>query len=71
MRFCNNIEDEYHNLIKCPRFNNERAGLLTNELVEDPSFFNFLKYLKSENPFELKKLGLLCSRVINEYREYI
>ena len=39
----NVIENEYHTLIKCPRFNNDRNGLLTNDLMIDPSFFNVLK----------------------------
>ena len=68
---CNIIESEYHTLIKCPRFNNDRQGLLTSDLMKDPSFFNFLKYIKSENIYDLKKLGLLCSKILKEYREYL
>ena len=68
---CNVVESEYHTLIKCPRFNNERNGLLTIDLMKDPSFFNFLRYIKSENKYELRKLGLLCSKILKEYREYL
>ena len=38
---CNVIENEFHCLIECPKFNNERRGLLTNELILNLSFFQF------------------------------
>ena len=35
---CNLVESEYHCLIECVKFNNERCGLLTNELIANPCF---------------------------------
>ena len=63
------VEDEFHCLIKCPRFNNERRGLLTNYLILEPSEANFVRYLKTNNKIEQKKLGLLCMKILKEYRE--
>ena len=63
------VEDEFHCLIKCPRFNNERIGLLPDYLISEPSVDIFLKYLRTESRNEQKKLGLLCLKILKEYRE--
>ena len=63
------IEDEFHCLIKCPRFNNESRGLLTDILRIEPTEANFLRFLKSNSYTEQRKLGLLCSNFFKEYRE--
>ena len=52
---CNVIEDEFHCIVVCPRFNNERKGLLSNELMNKPSKSNFLRYLKTQSQLEQKK----------------
>ena len=63
------IENEFHCLIRCPRFNNERKGLLPNYLENEPTEYNFLKYLKSNCLKDQKKLSILCLKVMKEYRE--
>jgi len=68
---CNVIEDEYHCLIVCPRYVNERKGCVPEYLLIRPSMFAFIKYLKSECETEYRKLGLLCMRVMKEHRVYI
>ena len=66
---CNCIEDEFHVLIECPFFNNERSGLLNKVLRQNPNVYNFYEYLNSENIEEQKKLGLLCLKIHIEYRK--
>ena len=63
------VENEFHCLIKCPRFNNERRGLLPNYLEKEPTEMNFLKYVRSDCIKDQKKLSLLCFKVMKEYRE--
>ncbi len=60
---CGVIEDEFHCLIECPRFNNERRGLLPSGLNERPHMYEFVKLLKSESAADLRRLGILCQRV--------
>ena len=41
---CNVREDEYHCMIECPRFVNERKGLLPVPLKNRPSMFEFINF---------------------------
>ena len=66
---CNELEDEYHCLIKCPQFNNERLGLIPNFLSNDPTRNNFLAFIKTNNLQEQKNLGLLCLKILKSYRD--
>jgi len=68
---CNVLEDEYHCLIACPKFNNECRGLLPDCLINEPSKNKFIEYLKTISLREQKKLGLLCLKILMEYRELI
>ena len=63
---CDVLEDEYHCLIECVRFERERRGLLPPTLVNGPSMFEFVKFFrKKEN---CSKLGQLCRNILKEYR---
>ena len=68
---CDCIEDEFHCLIKCPIFNNERRGLLTTALENNPNMHHFINFLISENVKEQKKLGLLCLKIQKEYKNQV
>ena len=63
---CNVLEDEYHCLIECVRFERERRGLLPPVLVNRPSMFEFVKFLKNKESFS--RLGQLCRNILTEYR---
>ena len=65
----NEVEDEFHCLLKCPRFNNQRIGLLADYLKNEPSRENFNIFLNTKNLNDQKKLGLLCFKILKEYRE--
>ena len=64
---CNVLEDELHCLVFCPRFVNERNGLLNVALRERPCMNEFVKVLKSVNEEDMKSIGLLCLKVLIEY----
>ena len=68
---CDEIEDEFHCLIKCPKFNNERRGLLTNNLVVNQNFDNFVQFFSSNDLKTQRKLALLCFKIIKEYKELL
>ena len=68
---CKCVEDEYHCLLECPRFNNERRGLLPDFIVQDRNIINFIKMLSTDNVKEQRKLGLLCFKIQKEYRESV
>ena len=68
---CRCIEDEYHVLIECPRYREERKGCLSHALKTRPSMFEFIKYIKCVNEADCNKVGRLCARVQKEYRKYV
>jgi len=68
---CGCVEDEFHCLLECPRFNNERLGLLPDYLFRNKNLFNFVKFLTSNDLKEQRKLGLLCLKIQKEYRESV
>ena len=66
---CNVVEDEKHCLLDCPKFVNERRGRMPEWLHDDPSWNNFVRFLKGEKEDEMWMLGLLCKSVQNEHRK--
>ena len=68
---CNVTETEYHVLIHCPRFVNERMELLPECLLINPCEAVFLRALQSNDINVQLKLGLLCLKIENEYLNYV
>ena len=68
---CDCVEDEFHCLVECPRFNNDRRGLLPDFIMKNKTMFNFIKMLSTTNVREQRKLGLLCFKIQKEYRESV
>ena len=66
---CNVVESEYHVLIECPRFTNERQGCLPENLVKYQNMFNFYNLLCSSDEQIHIKLGALCFKVLKSYKE--
>ena len=70
MRLCNEcqeIEDEYHVVLKCKRFENFRKMYIPKKLINRPSMFEFIKLLDSKDTRVLRKLGLFFYKVMSEY----
>ena len=68
---CGCIEDEFHCLLECPRFNNERLGLLPDYIKKNMTIDNFVKFLSTEDISEQRRLGILCLKIQKEYRETV
>ena len=68
---CNVIEDEYHCMIVCPRYANERRSRLSYILNNNPSMYDFIMYMKSKCLHDIKNVGLLSLSVQIEHRKYI
>ena len=68
---CNVIEDEYHCLIECPRYVNEREMHLPKVLKKNPSMFKFINVLKSDDPKLYGQVGILCFKIMKEHRKFV
>ena len=66
---CKKIETEYHCLIECPRFTNERMGLVPDFLLKQPNVYNFYNFINCRDEHLLKQLGLLCLKIQKAYKE--
>ena len=61
---CNVIEDEYHILIICPRYVNERRGRLPEHLITNPCTRSFYRLLQCKDVHVQTQLGLLSGVVL-------
>ena len=68
---CGVIEDEFHCLMVCPRFNNERKWFLDKIFPVQPSNYDFINLLKQNNDVSNLNLAILCYKVQNAYNEFI
>ena len=68
---CRCVEDEFHCLIECPRFNNERLGLVPDYIEKNKNIDNFINFLSTEDISEQRRLGILCLKIQKEYRETV
>ena len=65
---CDTIEDEYHCLIECPRFVNERKNCLPYNLKLRPSMYEFVNFIRCLDVHMYNKIGLLCYKVMKVYK---
>ena len=56
----NDIEDEFHFVLKCPYYNDVRNALIPNYYRIRPNMFKFIKLLNSSNKTVLRKLAMYC-----------
>ena len=59
---CNLLEDEYHFVIECQRYNDLRRKYIRPPFYVRPNMFKFLELLQSTNVSIVKNLALLCIR---------
>ena len=67
---CSVVECEYHCLVQCPRYVNEREGILPARLRERPCMYEFLRFLMDESEANVRNLACLCLAVQIEHRKY-
>jgi len=53
----NDIEDELHFILKCPRYKDLRLKYLKKYYFDNPSVFKLIKLLNSKNITEINNLG--------------
>jgi len=56
----NDIEDEYHFVIKCPYYADIRNTLIPKYYRSRPSMFKFIELLNCSNKIVLRKLAIFC-----------
>jgi len=56
----NDIEDEFHFVLKCPYYNDVRNALIPKYYRIRPNMFKFIKLLNSSNKTVLRKLAMYC-----------
>ena len=66
---CNEIEDEYHVVMNCKKYNDIRIKHLPATLYKKPSMYKFVEYINSEDVYKLKKLGLYMFYVFKRYEK--
>ena len=47
---CDALESEFHVLLKCPRFVNERTGRVPESLIINPCMETFVRLFQSKDP---------------------
>ena len=64
---CNDIEDEFHFVILCSKYNDLRKRFLPQSLYVNPSMFKFVQFLNSNDMSKLKSLGLFSHHAFKKY----
>ena len=64
---CNDIEDEFHFVLICPRFHEIRKKYLPYDLYNNPSMFKFIKFLNSNDQLKIRKLGIFLHYAFKIY----
>ena len=66
---CNEVEDEYHVVMTCRKYDDIRSKHLPTSLYKRPSMFKFVEYLNTEDVNCQKKLGLFMFYVFKIYEK--
>ena len=64
---CNEIEDEYHVVMSCKRYDNLRKRYLPDSLYKKPSMYKIVNFINSNNLPNVKSLGLF---IFNAFKIY-
>ena len=64
---CNDVEDEYHFVILCPKYYELRVEYLPKIYYFKPSMYKFLELVNSNDFKLLKKLGLFLHYAFKKY----
>ena len=64
---CRDIGDEYHYLLKCPIFNEDRRKYIHSSVYTRPNMIKLINLLSSENLNTLKNLGIFCDKIMKQF----
>ena len=51
---CDDVEDEYHFVLCCPRYHDLRSKYIPKTLYQRPSMFKFIEFLNCKDMLKLK-----------------
>jgi hypothetical protein len=68
---CNDIGDEYHYMLICPIFKDDRKKYINANIFRRPSMLKFIELIKSENYVVLKNLSIFCSKIIKYFKNNV
>ena len=68
---CQLIEDEYHVLMECKRFDLLRKKYIPQKLTERPSMFKFITFMNNCKDNELRNLSIFCHKVLLNYQDNV
>ena len=68
---CNLLEDEYHFVIECQRYNDLRRKYIRPSFYVRPNMFKFLELLQSTNVTIVKNLAFFVYKAFKERNNYV
>ena len=68
---CDDIEDEYHIIMKCTRYSALRKRLLPKNLYTNPSMFKMINFIDTSKGKILKYFGIFCHKVFMDYNRSV
>lgn len=68
---CQEIEDEYHFVLKCKRYTNLRKQYIPKTLIDKPNMFELIKLVDSKDVNVLRKFGIFCHKAFSEYNAVV
>ena len=68
---CLAVEDEFHILIECKRFDALRKKYIPEKLTERPSMHKFVQFINYAKGNELRNLSIFCHKILIIYRDTI
>ena len=68
---CNKLEDEFHVICECPRYDTCRKLYIKPYYVRKPSMDKLIQLLNTDNTIEMQKLAIFIKRVFIIYKEVI
>ena len=67
--FCHNsLGDEFHYLLECDKFKNERRKFLKPDQFNKPNMLKFISLMQSKNLDELQKLASFATIIMKAFR---
>lgn len=64
---CNDIEDEFHFVVCCPKYIDLRKKYLPKQLYLNPRMHKFILFLNSNDILQMKKLGIFLHHALKKY----
>ena len=68
---CNILEDEFHIVNVCRRYNGLRKSYIPYAVYNRPSMAKFTNFIDTATGLKLKKLGIFCHKVFRNYSKEV